>query len=68
MRLYDANDEELMSVSEIGRDDNALVIKGKTFGTMPMTAKLRPGDLRKGIRLLGLGKLLFLLGLPFRRN
>lgn len=68
MRLYDANDEELMSVSEIGRDDNALVIKGKTFGTMPMTAKLRPGDLRKGMRLLGLGKLLFLLSLPFRRN
>ncbi len=68
MRLYDANDEELMSVSEIDRDDNALVIRGKTFGTMPMTAKLNPHDARKGMRLLGLGKLLFLLTLPFRRN
>lgn len=68
MRLYDANDEELMSVSEIDRDKNALVIRGKTFGTMPMTAKLNPRDVRKGMRLLGLGKLLFLLTLPFRRN
>ncbi len=68
MRLYDANDEELMSISEIGRDDNTLVIRGKTFGTMPMTARLQPRDLRKGMKLLNLGKLLFLITMPFRRN
>ncbi len=68
MRLYDANDAELMSVSDIDRDANTLVIRGKTFGTMPMTAKLRPGDVRKGMKLLGLRKLLFLVTLPFRRN
>lgn len=68
MRLYDANNDELMSVSEIDRDNNALVIKGKTFGTMPMTAKLRPGDVRKGMKLLSLRKLLFLITMPFRRD
>ena len=57
-----------MSISEIGRDDNTLVIRGKTFGTMPMTARLQPRDLRKGMKLLNLGKLLFLITMPFRRN
>lgn len=68
MRLYDANDEELMSISDIDREDNTLVIKGKTFGTMPMTAKLNPSDLRKGMKLLSLRKLLFLITMPFRRS
>lgn len=68
MRLYDADNEELMSVSEIDRDENALVIKGKTFGTMPMVAKLLPGDLRKAIKLLNMRKILFILSMPFRRD
>jgi len=68
MRLFDAKGEELMSISEIDRDDNALVIKGKTFGTMPMVAKLFPQDLRKAFRLLSLRKVLFILSMPFRRD
>ena len=68
MRLYDGNDEELMSINDIQRQENVLVIKGKTFGTMPMTAKLRPDDVRKGMKLLSLKKLLFLITMPFRRN
>lgn len=68
MRLYDARDEELMSINEIDREDNVLVIKGKTFGTMPMTAKLQPRDVRKGLKLLNFRKLLFMITLPFRSN
>lgn len=68
MRLYDADNEELMSVSEIDRDENALAIKGETFGTMPMVAKLLPGDLRKAIKLLNIRKILFILSMPFRRD
>ena len=68
VRMYDANDQELMSVSEIDREGDWLVIRGKTFGTMPMTAKLSPKDLRKGMKLLSPRKLWFILTMPFRRG
>ncbi|MBL4827603.1 MAG: NAD(P)/FAD-dependent oxidoreductase [Spongiibacteraceae bacterium] len=67
MTLYDTDNNELMTISDIDRDGDSLVIKGKTFGTMPMTAKLGPVDVRKGFKLLSLRKILFILSLPFRR-
>ena len=66
MKLYGADRRELMTVSGIERDGNQLVIKGKVFGTMPMTAALTPAEAREGLRLLGLRGILFLLTLPFR--
>ena len=68
MRLYGPDDKELMKVERIDCEDDALVLKGKSFGAMPMTAKLRPEDARAAVRLLGLRKLLFLATLPFRRG
>jgi hypothetical protein len=68
MKLYGADGKELMTVTAIERDGSTLVVKGKIFGTMPLSARLRPQEARKALRLLGLRNLLFLLTLPFRRD
>ena len=67
MKLYGADNKELMTVTTIERQGNDLVIKGKIFGTMPMTAKLRPAEARSVFKLLGFRKALFALSLLFRR-
>jgi hypothetical protein len=67
VKLYGADNKELMTVTAIERQGNDLVIKGKIFGTMPMTAKLRPGEARSALRLLGFRKALFALTLLFRK-
>ena len=68
MKIYSADGKEMMTVSSIERDGSALVIKGKLFGTMPITAKLRPEEARKAFGLLNFRTALFLLTLPFRRR
>ena len=66
MKLYSADNTELMEVSAIERDGDMLVIKGKIFGAMPMTAKLSPAEFRKGFALLDFKLVWFLLTFPFR--
>ena len=44
------------------------MVKGKLFGTMPLTAKLRPAEARKALGLLNWRMWLFVLSLPFRRG
>ena len=68
MKLYGTDKRELMTVSRIERDGNQLVIKGKVFGAMPMTATLTPANVREGLKLLRLRGVLFLLTMPFRRS
>jgi hypothetical protein len=67
MKLYSADNSELMEISAIERDGNQLVLKGKVFGTMPIAAKLRPDEARSGLRLLNARLVLFLLSFLFRR-
>lgn len=68
MTLYGADNAELMTVSDIRREGDSLVITGKSFGTMPMVAKLDGAAARSGLKLLGLRTLPFLMSLPFRRR
>jgi hypothetical protein len=68
MKLTGPDKSELMTVSALERDGNDLVIKGKVFGTMPMTARLTPAEARAAFKLLDLRMVLFLLTLPFRRG
>ncbi len=68
MRIISADNEELMSVSAIERSGNDLLIKGKSFGTMPMTARLSPAELRKGIKMLNPKMLGFMVTMPFRKS
>ena len=67
MKLLDANHGELMSVTALDRDGNELLIKGTIYGTMPMTARLRPEEARKVFGLLNVRIFLFLLSMMFRR-
>lgn len=67
MKLYSPDKSELMDVKSIERDGDDLVIKGKVFGAMPMTARLRPVEAKKALKLIDLKTALFILTLPFRR-
>ena len=68
MKLVGPDKGELMTVSALERDGDDLVIKGKVFGTMPMTARLTPEQARAALKLLNLRTMLFILTLPFRRG
>ena len=66
--ILDANDKELMAVRKLERDGNALVVRGKIFGAMPMVAKLTPSQARAAIKLIDFKTFLFLLTLLFRKD
>lgn len=68
MVLRGAADEELMHVESLSRVGDELVIKGKSFGTMPMEARLDAESARAGLKMLGLKQLAFLATLPFRKS
>jgi hypothetical protein len=68
MKIYGADNKELMSITSLSREGSALVVKGKIFGAMPMTAKLRPEEARAALKMLDWRTALFLLTLVFRRG
>lgn len=68
VKIVDGAKKELMHVSAIERDGDMLVIKGKIFGTMPMTAKLSPEEARKALKMLTPRLVWFLLTFLFRRS
>jgi hypothetical protein len=68
MKLYSPDKSELMDVSSIERDGDDLVIKGKVFGAMPMTARLRPAEAKKALKLVDFKTALFIVTLPFRKG
>jgi hypothetical protein len=68
MTLYSADKTALMQIQSIEREGADLLIRGKVLGTMPMTARLTPGEARKGLKLLNLRLVLFLLTLLFRKG
>lgn len=68
MKIFGADNKEMMAISAIERDGAELVLRGKIFGAMPMTARIRPEEVRQGLKLLNWRTLLFLLSLPLRRG
>ncbi|HXS26064.1 MAG TPA: hypothetical protein VN730_00200 [Steroidobacteraceae bacterium] len=68
MKLINSDGSELMRVESIERDGNRIVIRGKVFGAMPMSARLEPEEARKGLKLLNARLVLFLLTFLFRRS
>jgi len=67
MKIYDANDQELMNVRAFERDGKNLVIRGKIFGAMPMVAKVTPTEARAALKQLDLRTILFIVSLLFRK-
>jgi hypothetical protein len=66
MKFFGADGSEIIMVTALDRDGNNLVIKGKVFGAMPISARLSPVEARKGLKLLNFRLLLFLLTLLLR--
>jgi len=68
MKIRAADKSELMQVNKIERKGDDLVLKGKVYGTMPMTATLSPEEARAFLKLLTPKLALFILTLPFRKT
>jgi len=68
MKIHTADGGELMTISKVERKGNELVLKGKAFGTMPMSARLTPEEAHAFLKLLSPGLIFFLLTLPFRKG
>jgi len=67
LKIFGADNKEMIAISAIEREGAELVLRGKIFGTMPMTARIRPEELRRGLKLLNWRTVLFLFSLPWRR-
>jgi hypothetical protein len=68
VKLYGPDNKEMMAINAIERQGDELVVKGKIFGAMPLTAKVRPEEVRAALKLLDFKTRLFILTLPFRRG
>ncbi|NKJ45017.1 hypothetical protein FHW96_004968 [Novosphingobium sp. SG751A] len=66
MKILSQDRSSLMEVTALDISSGELVIKGKVFGTMPMSARLSPDEARKGLKLLSPRILIFLLTFLFR--
>lgn len=67
-KIFDANKGELMAIAALEREGADLVIRGKIYGAMPMTARLRPEEVRHLLKLLTPKILFFLVTMPFRKS
>jgi hypothetical protein len=67
MKIYGQDNAELMQVTSLEREGDKLVMKGKVFGSMPMTAKLTPQEARNALKLLNFKLVVFLATFLFRR-
>jgi hypothetical protein len=67
VKIFGADNKEMMAICAIERDGRELVLRGKIFGTMPMTARVRPEEVRRAMKLMSWRTVLFLVSLPFRR-
>jgi hypothetical protein len=61
LTLLSPDNTKLMEIETLERSGNELLIKGKVFGAMPMTARLTPAEARKGLKLVNVKLALFLL-------
>jgi hypothetical protein len=61
LTLFSPDNSKLMEIEALERSGNELLIKGKVFGAMPMTARLTPTEARKGLKLVNFKLALFLL-------
>ncbi len=48
MKILGPDNGELLQIASLETEGGKLVMKGKVFGSMPMTAKLTPQEARNG--------------------
>lgn len=67
MKLYGPDNSELLQITSLDAEDGKLVMKGKVFGSMPLTAKLTGTEARNALKLLNFKLVFFLLTFLFRK-
>jgi hypothetical protein len=67
LKIFGADNKEMIAISAIEREGRELVLRGKIFGAMPMTARIRPEEVRRALKLLDWRTAVFVLSLPWRR-
>jgi hypothetical protein len=67
MKLYGPDNAELLQITSLAAEDGRLVMRGKVFGSMPLTAKMTGTEARNALKLLNFKTFLFLLTLLFRK-
>lgn len=68
MKLYGPDDRELLEVASLQRDGDALLLKGRILGTLPLAVRLRPEEARAALRLMDWRTRWFVFTLLFRRQ
>jgi hypothetical protein len=66
--LYGPANEDLLVIRSIEREGNSVVVKGQAYGTMPLSATLRPEQARRLFKLLKPSMIPFLFSFLFRRS
>jgi hypothetical protein len=67
MKLFGPDNNELLQITSLEAEDGKLVMKGKVFGSMPLTAKLTGTEARNALKLLNFKLVIFLLTFLFRK-
>jgi hypothetical protein len=67
MKIYGPDNNELMQITSLESEGGKLVMKGKVFGSMPLTAKLTATEARNALKLLNFKLVMFLLTFLFRK-
>jgi hypothetical protein len=67
MRIFGPDNNELIQITSLESENGKLVMRGKVFGSMPLTAKLTGTEARQGLKLVNFRLALFLLTLLFRK-
>jgi hypothetical protein len=67
MKIYGPDNNELMQITSLESENGKLVMKGKVFGSMPLTAKLTGTEARNALKLLNFKLVIFLLTFLFRK-
>jgi hypothetical protein len=68
VKLYGADDRELLEVSSLQREGGELLVKGRVLGTLPLSARLRPEEARAALRMMDWRTRWFVFTLLFRRS
>jgi hypothetical protein len=68
IKLHGPDNKEMIAIDALEKEGDVLIIKGRIFGTMPLTARLYPQDARAFFKMLSFKLVWFLVTLPFRRS
>ena len=66
MKLYASDNSDLMEVSAIHREGSNLIVEGTIMGAMPIRAVVKPAEVRRVFRVMGLKTLFFAATMLFR--